>query len=117
MDEPESVHSWAFSYGLVRQASLKQIVVVTSRELCCRLSRTSHWYFVILCVWQTNDNTKRKQVDTPCVNQSDTPKWEEPCQRDIYISTKYYNMPKYVVHVLGRAVSKSHRSFSESRNH
>ena len=29
------------------------------------------WFFV--CVWQSNEDIKRKQVDTSCVKQSDTP--------------------------------------------
>ena len=59
-------------------------------QLCCCLSETSDWLCVLcVCVLQAYDNIRRKQVDTSCVKQSD--------------------IPKYVVHVLGGAVSKKYR--------
>ena len=60
-------------------------------------------------------------MDTSCVKQSDKSKyvayWEEPHQRNVDNNTNYYDTPKYVVHVLGGAVSKTYRRISESRDH
>ena len=43
--------------------------------------------------------------------------WEEPCQRNTDKSINYCDTPKYVVDVLGGAVSKIYRRLPESRNH
>ena len=61
-------------------------------------------------------------MDTSCVKQSDSPStldtyWEEPDQRNTDNITNYYDTPKYVVDILGGAVSKTYRRLSESRNH
>ena len=62
-------------------------------------------------------------MDTSSVKQSDSTStlhtyWEEPDQRHTYnSSTNYYDTPRYVVDVLGGAVSKTYRRLPESRNH
>ena len=43
--------------------------------------------------------------------------WEKPCQRNTDNSTNYYDTPKYVVHVLRGAVSKTYRRLPETRNY
>ena len=77
---------------------------------------------VLLCVWQFDDNKRRKRVDTSCVKQSDSPSTlytycGEPDQRNTDTSTNYYDTSKYVIDVLGGAVSKTYRRLPESRNH
>ena len=60
-------------------------------------------------------------MDTSCcVKQSNNPSsldtyWEESNQINTDNSTSYYDAPKYVVDVLGGAVSKTYRHLSESR--
>ena len=43
--------------------------------------------------------------------------WEEPNQANTDNITNYYDRPKYVVDILGGAVSKTYRRLSEHRNH
>ena len=43
--------------------------------------------------------------------------WEEPNQRNTDNNTSYDDTPKYVVDVVGGAVSKTYRRLPESRNH
>ena len=43
--------------------------------------------------------------------------WEGAGPTNTDNGTNYYDMPKYVVDVLGRAVSKTYRRLPESRNH
>ena len=42
--------------------------------------------------------------------------WDEPDQTNTDNITNYYDAPKYVVDVLGGAVSKTYRCLPESRN-
>ena len=71
-----------------------------------------------------NDNIKvgNKWILFYNVKQSDSPStldtyWGEPDQTDTDNITKYYDMSKNVVDVLGGAVSTIYRRLSESRNH
>ena len=73
-------------------------------------------------MWQSNDNTIRKHEDTSYVKQPDSPSmlhtyWKEPGLRNTDNSTNYYGTLKYVVDVLGGAVSKTYIRLPESRNH
>ena len=61
-------------------------------------------------------------MDTSCAKQSESPSklhtyWEEPDQTNTDNITNCYDRPKYVVDVLGRAVSKTYRRLPESINH
>ena len=77
-------------------------------------------FFVCVCMWQSDDDIRRKQVDTSSVKQSDKPKYVVHVSGEV-VSKKYrqhYNdTPKYVMHVLGGAVSKTYRRLSESKNY
>ena len=60
-------------------------------------------------------------MDSSSVKQSDSPStldtcWEELDQTNADNITNYYDTPKLVVDVLGRAVSKTYRRLPESRN-
>ena len=60
-------------------------------------------------------------METSYVKRSDSPStlhtyWEEPGQRNTDNITYYYDTPKYVVKVLGGAVSKTYRRLPETRN-
>ena len=82
------------------------------KKLYCCLSETSDELCVlsiILCVGQSYDNKRRKQVNTSYLKQSDSPStlhtyWEELDQRNTDNSTNCYDTPKHVVDVLGGAV-------------
>ena len=71
----------------------------------------------------SNDYKRTQQVDTSCVKQPDSPStlhtyWEELDQINTDHSANYYDTPKYVVDVLGGAVSESYIYYlPESRNH
>ena len=63
-------------------------------------------------------------MESSCAKQLDSPStfhayWEEPDQRNTeYVQHyNYHDKPKYVVEVLGGAVSKTYRHLPESRNH
>ena len=61
-------------------------------------------------------------MGTSCVKQSDRPStlhtyWQEPDKKNTDNITNYYDTPKYVVDVLGGAVSNTYRRLPESRNH
>ena len=69
---------------------------------------------LLVCVVISNDNIRRKQVDTSCVKQPDKSKYVAHVSGGA-VSKKYrpqhysYDTPKYVAQVLGRAVSRKYR--------
>ena len=66
------------------------MVWLPSRELCCCLSENLNWLCVLcVCVGQSKDKMKRKQMNTFCVKQL----------------RKF----KYVAHVLEEAVEQKYR--------
>ena len=61
-------------------------------------------------------------MDTSCVKQSYTLKYVirvlgGAVSKNTDNSTNYYDIPKYVVHVFGGAMSKTYRRLPQSRNH